>query len=181
MTDTLTLRRFEATDRDAMLTFADALPEHDLLFLGRDLKHPRVIEAWQAAIDEGWIDSLVAEDGGEIVGSCALVRDPLGWSPHVGEVRLLVASGQRGHGTGRQLLDAVIAIAAERKLAKLTAQMTTDQRGAIALFEGAGFRGEALLRDQVQDRAGNRHDIAILSLDIAREAAQRAAFGLGND
>ena len=37
-----------------------ALPEHDLLFLGRDLTHPRVVEAWLGAIGEGWIDSLVA-------------------------------------------------------------------------------------------------------------------------
>jgi len=41
------IRRFAPGDRDAMLTFANTLPEHDLLFLGRDLKHPRVVEAWK--------------------------------------------------------------------------------------------------------------------------------------
>ena len=35
---------------------------------------------------------------------------------------------------------------------KRTAQMTVDQRGAIALFEGMGFRAEALLANQVRDR-----------------------------
>ncbi len=34
-----TIRRFRPADADAMLGFAQALPEHDLLFLGRDLRH----------------------------------------------------------------------------------------------------------------------------------------------
>lgn len=124
-----TIRRFDPADRERMLAFARALPQHDLLFLGRDLRHPRVIEAWVAAIGEGWIDSLVAEDeAGIIAGTAALVRDPLGWSPHVGEVRLLVSADRRGTGLGRDLLEAVFAIARERGLAKLTAAMTPIRR-----------------------------------------------------
>jgi hypothetical protein len=46
------------------------------------------------------------------------------------------------------------------------------------LFESLGFRAEALLRDHVRDRAGNPHDLAILSHDIARVAAQHRAFGI---
>ncbi|QNA84380.1 GNAT family N-acetyltransferase [Sphingomonas sp. So64.6b] len=172
------IRRFAAADRDAMLAFAETLPEHDLLFLGRDLKHPRVVEAWIAAIEEGWIDSLVAEDGGKFVGTAALVRDPLGWSAHVGEIRLLVSPGKRGAGLGRDLLEAIYSIAMERGVEKLTAQMTPDQIGSVMLFESLGFRAEALLRDHVRDRAGNPHDLAILSHDIARVAAQHRAFGL---
>ena len=176
------IRRFRAADRDAMRAFAETLPEHDLLFLGRDLKHPRVIEAWLDAIEEGWIDSLVAEDGdGALLGTCALVRDPLSWSAHVGEVRLLVAAERRGAGLGRDLLEAVMAIAAEHRLAKLTARMTADQSGSIALFETLGFRGEALLRDQVRDRAGRPHDLVILAYDAARVAAHHRAYGFDAD
>ncbi|QNE30780.1 GNAT family N-acetyltransferase [Sphingomonas sp. NBWT7] len=171
------IRRFRIADREAMLGFADALPDHDLLFLGRDLKHPRVIAAWLGAIAEEWIDSLVAEDDGAIIGSAALVRDPLGWSAHVGEIRLLVSAQRRGEGLGRDLLEAMLRIAAERGLAKLTAAMTPDQTGAIALFESLGFRGEALLKDQVRDRAGQPHDLVILSYDISRSAAQHRAYG----
>ncbi len=164
------IRRFEPKDERAMLAFAETLPEHDLLFLGRDLRHPRVIAAWVAAIAEGNIDSLVAEDGGAFVGTAALVRDPLGWSAHVGEIRLLVAPTKRGNGLGRDLLEGVYAIALERRLEKITAQMTPDQIGSVMLFESLGFRAEALLKDQVRDRAGNTHDVAILSHDIARTA-----------
>ena len=172
------IRRFAPGDRDAMLAFANSLPEHDLLFLGRDLKHPRVIEAWLGAIEEGWIDSLVAEEDGKFVGTAALVRDPLGWSAHVGEIRLLVAPERRGAGLGRDLLEAIYTVATERGLEKLTAQMTPDQIGSVMLFESLGFRAEALLKDQVRDRSGNPHDLAILSHDVARVAAQHRAFGL---
>ena len=172
------IRRFEARDQAAMLAFAESLPEHDLLFLGRDLKHPRVIGAWVEAIGEGWIDSLVAEEDGQFVGTAALVRDPLSWSGHVGEVRLLVSPTKRGAGLGRDLLEGIYSIAMERGVAKLTAQMTPDQIGSVMLFESLGFRAEALLKDQVRDRAGNPYDLAILSHDVARVAAHHRAFGV---
>ena len=177
----VTIRRFKPDDLDAMLRFARALPEHDLLFLGRDLKHRKVIEAWLAEIEDGFIDSLLAEEDGQVVGASAVVRDPMGWSAHVGEVRLLVAPAMRGGGLGRALLLETIAIAAGRELTKLTAHMTPDQTGAIALFESLGFRGEALLKDHVTGRDGRRHDLAILSQDVARAAAGRRAFGLPSD
>ena len=173
-----TIRAFKPGDSEAMLTFAQGLPEHDLLFLGRDLRHPRVVAAWLGAIEEGWIDSVLAECDGAIVGSAAVVRDPLGWSAHVGEVRLLVSSERRGAGLGRDLLEAAFTIASQRGLTKLTAQMTPDQTGSIALFEGLGFRGEALLKDQVRDRDGQLHDLAILSHDAGAAKARRQALGL---
>lgn len=180
MTDLpVTIRRFKPEDVDAMMRFTRALPEHDLLFLSRDLKHRKVIEAWLEAVEDGFIDSFVAEDGDAIVGTCALVRDPLGWSTHVGEVRLLVSPQLRGQGVGRRLLEEMFKVAQQRELRKLTAQTTPDQRGAIQLFEESGFRGEALLKDQVMDREGSVHDLVILSLDVARIAAQQEAFGLG--
>ena len=177
------IRRFEADDRDAMLAFAGTLPEHDLMFLGRDLRHPRVVEAWLGAIAEGWIDSLIAEDTsdkgeGGLLGTAALVRDPLGWSGHVGEVRLLVDPKRRGAGLGRDLLEGLFAIAAEHGLAKLSARMTPDQVGSVALFESLGFRGEALLKDEVRDASGKAHDLVILSLDIGRANAHGRALGL---
>ena len=69
-------------------------------------------------------------------------------------------------------------IARERGLAKLTARMTVDQTGSIALFEGVGFRAEAMLKDHVRGADGKCHDLAILSYDAARVAARHAAIGI---
>lgn len=179
MTTRHRIRRFEPSDQERMLAFAGTLPEHDLMFLGRDLRHARVVAAWLKAIEEGWIDSLIATDEqGNLLGTAALVRDPLSWSGHVGEVRLLVDPNRRGAGLGRDLLEALFAIAAQHGLAKLSARMTPDQAGSVALFESLGFRGEALLKGEVKDTQGKVHDLVILSLDIDRANAHGAALGL---
>jgi RimJ/RimL family protein N-acetyltransferase len=169
----VTIRRFRPEDQEAMMRFARALPEHDLLFVGRDLKHRKVVEAWLARIEDGHIDSLIAVTAdGTIVATTAMIRDPLGWSPHVGEVRLLVAIEMRSHGLGRTMLRETFRIASHRDLRKLTARMTPDQVGAIALFQRLGFRAEALLKDHVMRRDGKVHDLAIFSQDVSRIAEQ---------
>lgn len=172
----VSIRPFARADATGVAEFAQGLPEHDLLFLSRDIKHARVIEAWIEAIKDGEIESLVATASDVVVATTAIVRDPLGWSPHVAEVRLLVSPDMRGKGLGRALLEASIGLAREAGATKLMARMTPDQRGAITVFEEAGFRGEAMLRDHVKDRDGGVHDLAILSLDIVRNDARRSAL-----
>ena len=172
----VSIRPFARADATGVAEFAQGLPEHDLLFLSRDIKHARVIEAWVDAQAAGEIESLVAIANDRVVATTAIVRDPLGWSPHVAELRMLVSPTMRGKGLGRALLDASITLAREASATKLTARMTPDQRGAITLFEEAGFRGEAMLRDHVRDRDGALHDLIILSLGVARAEAKRDAF-----
>ena len=50
--------------------------------------------------------------------------------------------------------------------------------GAIAIFEGLGFKAEALLRDHVKDKAGKNHDIVVLGHNVAQVRAQLEAYGL---
>jgi hypothetical protein len=60
----------------------------------------------------------------------------------------------------------------------MTAQMTLDQKGAISVFEGLGFKPEALLKDHVRDKAGQKHDLLVLSHEVARFQAQHIAYGV---
>ena len=161
----------------AVQTFVSKVPLHDLLFLDRDIRESKVLAAWRRGIDQGAVHSFVAVADGEIVATTAVIKDPLSWSAHVADVRLLVLPESRGKGVGRALLEASIEHAIVQGAAKLTARMTPDQRGAITLFEESGFRGEALLRDQVRDTNGELHDIAVLSLDVAREQSRTQALG----
>jgi RimJ/RimL family protein N-acetyltransferase len=61
----------------------------------------------------------------------------------------------------------------------MVAQMTLDQQQAIAIFEHLGFKAEALLRDHVKDRTGEKHDLLVLSHDVGGFGAQLAAYGVG--
>lgn len=172
------LRRLKATDTEAMLAFALRLPVHDLLFLRRDITQPKVVAAWIEAENLGRITTIVATRDGAIVGCGTVVRDELSWAKHVGEMRVIAEPAVRGKGLGHKLAQECFAIALELGLEKMTAQMTIDQLGAIAVFEGMGFKPEALLRNQVQDSGGVKHDIVILSHDVAAFHAQMTAYGM---
>jgi len=172
------VRLMSRADEAAVLAFAQALPTHDLLFLPRNISQPKVLSAWIGEIERGAISSLLAVKEGRVVGCGTLVRDPHSWSPHVGELRMVVSSEVRGQGVGRALSQETFALALSAGLEKLTVQMTVDQRAAIALFESLGFRAEALLRDHVRDLDGKTHDIVVLGHNIAQVQAQLEAYGV---
>jgi len=48
----------------------------------------------------------------------------------------------------------------------------------MAVFEGLGFKPEALLRDNVRDGAGQKHDIATFAHDVTQFHAQMEVYGL---
>jgi RimJ/RimL family protein N-acetyltransferase len=174
----VTLRHLAASDREAALAFARALPAHDLLFLRRDITRPEVIDLWLDGIARGRVTSVLAERGGVVQGYATVDRGELSWSPHVAELRVLVAAPMRGNGLGRVLTQEAFALALGLGIEKIIAQMTVDQKGARAVFEGMGFRPEALLRDHVKDRDGRKYDLLILSHDVAKFQAQMDAYGI---
>ena len=171
-------RLMSRADEAAVLAFAQKLPTHDLLFLPRNISQPKVLSAWIHEIERGDITSLLAFRDGEVVGCGALVRDPHSWSPHVGEIRMVISVDVRGLGVGRALSQETFALALGAGLEKLSVQMTVDQQAAIALFESLGFKAEALLRDHVRDIDGKKHDIVVLGHNIAQVQAQLEAYGL---
>ncbi len=167
-----------ADKKNDVLTFTQSLPVHDLLFLRRDINQPKVLSAWIRQIESGEIVSLLAHSDGEILGCTAVVTDEHSWSPHLGELRVLVGLKGRERGLGRVLIQESFLIALGLGLEKLTAHMTADQTSAIAVFEEMGFQAEALLRDHVRDKAGEKHDIVILSHDVERFQSQMHAYGM---
>ena len=171
-------RLMSPADEAAVLDFAQKLPSHDLLFLPRNISEPKVLAAWINEIERGAITSLLAVKEGRVVGCGTLVRDPHSWSPHVGEIRMVVSQDVRGQGVGRALSQETFALALDAGLEKLSVQMTVDQQAAIALFESLGFKAEALLRDHVRDIGGKAHDIVVLGHNVAQVRGQLEAYGL---
>src|SRR4051794_2385926 len=171
-------RLMSRADEAAVLAFAQKLPTHDLLFLPRNISQPKVLSAWINEIERGAITSLLAVNGNAAVGCCTVVRDPHSWSPHVGELRMVVSQDVRGQGVGRALSQETFALGLGAGLEKFSVQMTVDQQAAIALFESLGFKAEALLRDHVRDVEGKKHDIVVLGHNVAQVRAQLEAYGL---
>lgn len=175
---TVTLRLLTAADFDSFLAFASELPDHDLLFLRTDITDPVVIAGWLENIELGRIVTVIAEGGGRIRGYGSLHLANAPWSQHVGELRVLIDDSVRGKGLGRVLTEAVFARAIDLGIEKMVAQMTIDQKGAISTFEELGFHAEALLRDHVKDRNGEKHDLLVYSHDVRAFQSQLDAYGI---
>ncbi|MBI5285289.1 MAG: GNAT family N-acetyltransferase [Chloroflexi bacterium] len=163
---TLELRLMDASHRDELIAFAHELPRQDILFLRMDITDPRNVDEWIKNVEAGRTITVLAYDGEKLAGYASLHHNEVLWTRHVGEVRTIVGSGYRGIRLGARLAEEMFAIAKELGLKKITAQMTSDQKGARATFERIGFRPEALLADHVIDNEGRTHDMLIMSYDI---------------
>jgi RimJ/RimL family protein N-acetyltransferase len=171
----LVFRFMSRDDGPRIVALARSLSDEDRMFLARDITQAANVEGW---FEDKNIKTIIAIDGDEIAGYAAVHRSQMRWSDHVAELRVMVAPDFRGKGLGRVLTQEAFAYALARGVEKMVAQMTLDQKAAIAVFEGLGFRPEALLRDHVKDRNGEKHDLLMLSHEVARFEANRVAFGV---
>ncbi len=174
----ITLRLLRQVDVEALLAFTQSLSDHDLLFLRTDITDAGVVADWLDNIESGRIITIIAERDRRIFGYGSLHLSNTPWSQHVGELRVLISDTMRGKGLGRALTDAIFAQALDRNIEKMVAQMTIDQKGAIATFEELGFKAEALLRDHVKDRNGEKHDLLVYSHDVHEFQSQMDAYGM---
>ena len=155
-----------AADAAAVIAFAKSLPADDLLFLPTDITSPSVVAQWVKNLAAGRTVTVIAEAGDEIAGYASLHHHETSWQRHLGEIRIQAGQRYRSQGLGRGLAGEVFALATELGLRKIVAQMTVDQKGAIATFERLGFRAEALLSDFVIDREGRMRDLMIMAYDV---------------
>jgi ribosomal protein S18 acetylase RimI-like enzyme len=169
------IRPIEAGDSPALSRFFERIPESDRTFLKEDVGDPRVLADWVQP-DTG---RTIAVDGDEVVGALAVV--PLvGWSSHVGEVRLVVDPAHRGHGIGRRLARQAVLDAVDMGLGKLVVEVISDQGPLIAMFRGLGFEPEALLTDHVRDRSGQMRDLIVLANSVDEQFAAMSAAGVAD-
>lgn len=153
-------------DGEAILAFANSLPEADLLYLRVDITRPESVDHWLSNVAVGVTTSILAFDGDTVVGYATVDRTPARWTRRVGELRVTVGTAYRSQGLGRHLTAKIFDVARSLGLKKLTANMTPDQQGAQAAFRRLGFVPEALLADFVEDRSGKPHDMIIMSYSI---------------
>lgn len=160
------LRLMTRDHRDQVVAFARSLPHADVLFLRMDITDPRMVDEWLKNIERGRTVTVLGYGGDTLAGYASLHHNEVLWTRHVGEIRTIVGGGYRSIRLGARLAEEIFQIAKDLGLKKITAQMTSDQKGARATFERMGFRPEALLADYVVDHEGKPHDMLIMSYDI---------------
>ena len=140
--------------------FFGRIPESDHSSFAEDVLSPGAVTAWLA--DRRGQRAVAVDDDGKVGGYVALL--PLvGWSAHVGSLRIVVDPAHRGKGVGRQLARHGLLTAIELGLGKVVVEVVADAVPAIGMFQAIGFEPEALLRDHVRDKAGELRDLVVLS------------------
>jgi ribosomal protein S18 acetylase RimI-like enzyme len=173
---TPTITELDEDHVEALARFFADLPEGDLTFVKEDVGSADAIRGWMRP-DRQWI---ALGDDGAIAGFVAVL--PMhGWSDHVGEIRLVVHPDARGHGVGRTLARHALVHALERGLGKVVVEVVADQEALLAMFDGLGFTGEALLRDHIRDRSGTLRDLVLLAHHVDDTWASMRTIGLDDE
>ena len=163
----MSLRLMTVDDVDRLVAFGRQLPEEDLLFLRIDITDPAVVRRWAENASTNRTVTLIAETpDGAVAGYGSLIFNEISWQRHLGEIRLLSGRQHRSRGLGRAFALELYHVARDLGLRKIVAQMTSDQKGAIATFTRHGFQPEALLQDFVIDRAGRTRDLVVMAHDV---------------
>jgi L-amino acid N-acyltransferase YncA len=159
------------TDVYRLHAFASSLPKDDLQFLRVDITRLMVVIHWAQNIKAGLTVTVLAEENGEVVGYASVHNDQVSWQRHLGELRIQVGPAYRGCGLGGLLGKEIFGIASDLGIEKIVAQMTADQRQAIALVERHGFTHEAVLHDFVIGRDGRTNDLVVMTCNVAKAAS----------
>ncbi len=139
--------------------FFRRVPEADHASFAEDVFEPGLVQSW---LTDTRARRAVGVDGGTVVGYVAVL--PLvGWSSHVGSLRVVVDPATRGKGVGRALARHGLLSSLELGLTKTVVEVVADAVPAIGMFEAIGFEPEALLRDHVRDKHGTLRDLVVLA------------------
>jgi L-amino acid N-acyltransferase YncA len=124
-----------------------------------DVLAPGVVERWVADPHQR---RLIAVVGGDVAGHVAVIPG-VGWSRHVGELRLVIDPAHRRRGLGRLLAQRAVVESAEMDVTKLVVEVVAEQEPTVAMFTALGFEAEGLLTDHVRSRSGEVHDLLVLA------------------
>lgn len=163
----LVIRPMRLEDGPAVAEFFRSLPEEDRRYLREDVTRPQFLEGFLRKLKNFEAIALVAVSGDVVLGSAALYRNPHGWTHHVGDIRVEVARSHQRMGLGAHLAHALVRHAIAIGLDKLVVEVVEAQHAARKTFERLGFHPEAVLKGQVCDILGVRHNLVIMSSDVS--------------
>lgn len=171
------VRPLDAAVVEPLRAFFSRVPESDHSSFAEDVFAPGLIDSW---LEDSRARRAVAVEGDDVVGYVAVL--PLvGWSSHVGSLRLVVDPAVRGRGVGRGLARHGLLTGLELGLSKLVVEVVADAEPAIGMFQDLGFEPEALLRDHVRDKRGELRDLVVLAHLVEGTWSGMATAGLADE
>jgi ribosomal protein S18 acetylase RimI-like enzyme len=154
------IRPVDSGDRAALVEFANRVPEGDKSFGDRNLLSQIAVASWTQAVPERRL--IAVDDDGTVAGIVTVVPG-VGWTKHVGDLRVVVLPEYRGQGIGRRLALGGQELAASMGLTKLMIEIMATNTTGLAMFRAFGFAEEACLGGHVLDDRNERQDLLLLT------------------
>lgn len=170
------IRAITPDDLGALADFFASVPEGDRMFFKENVLDEDVVKAWGEVQPRH--ERLIAVDDDGVIAAWLALTGGVGWSAHVGDLRLVVAPSHRRRGLGRQLAQQATINGLRQGYTKLVVEMVADDAGAQRMFGDLGFRVEALLVDHVRDRAGRLQDLVLLAHHASEIESELVLVGI---
>ena len=176
-TGDLTVKPLAEVGTDAVRSFFARIPESDRTFFREDVLDHATLTAW---MEDRRNRRSVALAGDEVVGYLGVLPG-VGWSAHVGELRIVVDPGRRRSGIGQLLARRGLLESLELGLTKVVVEIVADQEALLSMFHSLGFEAEGLLRGHVKTAEGELHDLLVLAHSVDDTWAGMATAGIEDD
>lgn len=170
----VTLDRITADHAELVAGFLDSMPEGDRTFF-KERVDAGTVRRWASEDRPRWL--LLGPSGAM---AYLAVLPGVGWSAHVGELRMIVAPEHRRRGIGTMLVRQALLAALDMGLHKLTVDVVADKAGDVQMFAALGFEAEGLLKDHMRDRDGRLRDLLVMSMEVGGVHDDLAVVGIAH-
>lgn len=167
------VRRITIDDAPMLERFMHALPEGDRTFFKERFDEGTVRRWCEDDQARRWV---LCDEG--VAKALLTIVPGIGWSSHVGELRLVVGAEHRRQGIGQRLARYGLMESLQLGLLKIIVEVVADRQGDIEMFTRIGFHGEALLEDQIRDRSGKLRDLVVLAHQVEDVSGGMRALGV---
>jgi RimJ/RimL family protein N-acetyltransferase len=165
VSDRLVVRPAVPGDADALVSLGRAVASEQQLWLTYDRSRSDERRNLRGVRRDPNVAIFVAESPEGITGRLSISRSRHPYSPHVAEVGLMVAAGQRRRGIGSALMAEALRWAREAGVTKVELEVFPHNEAAIALYRKLGFEEEGRRRKQY--RIGGHHvDVIEMSIQL---------------
>jgi len=162
-----TLRPMTQYDGDKLYRFFVSLPESDRRYLRNRTVDRLLIESWCRNLNPDKVLPILAENEDGLIANGTLHRETHGWSKHIGEIRMTIASEYQQRGIGNILTKELADLARKLGVERLMARVVTSRDYVINLFVLNGFKQISTLKNFVKSVVDSSYkDIAILVKDL---------------
>jgi ribosomal protein S18 acetylase RimI-like enzyme len=160
------IRKLHENDLGKLMKFYSALPSKDRRYLRIDVTNRKIVEQRIKLTKTSNVVRIIALFEDEIIAEGALELSGEDWRKHQGELRVIVAKSFQHKGLGMIMVRELYFLAVKKKVEIEVVKMMRPQIAAQRIFRKLGFREELLIPDYVQDQAGEKQDLIVMTSNL---------------